>query len=125
MSDAVLRAELARVAAALGGLPRVGAIPTGEDEREVGREVAVAGVARAFEHELDAVGAEPRGGPREFGAEGVAHSLLAFPSVRREAADLGSGFTGAALSGLLPPSDLDSDAGFSDSGLRGPLPSLP
>jgi hypothetical protein len=65
---------------ALGGLPRVGALAPGKHHGEVGGEVAVARVARALEHELHPVGAEPRGDPRELGAKRVAHSEAAFPS---------------------------------------------
>src|SRR6476469_9202931 len=116
-----------------GGLPGIGALALGQHHREVGGQIAVARVARPLEHELYAVGAEARGHPRELGAQCVAHSEAAFPSLR-----LGAGFEGlvsalgaglasdlSALSALGGESGLDSAAGLSASGLRGPLPSLP
>ncbi len=64
----------------------------------------MAGIAGTLEHELDPVGAKPRSDPRE----------------RFDSA------LGAALaSGLAAVSDLPSAAAFSDSGFRGPFPSLP
>ena len=50
----------------------------GQHHGQVGGEIAVARVARTLEDKLDPVGAEPRGYPRELGAERVAHSPAAF-----------------------------------------------
>ena len=95
----------------------------------------MAGIAGTLEYKLDPVGAEPRSHPRELGPERVAHSEEALPSrllgadLAEPAPDFDSGFDsalGAALaSGLAAVSDLPSAAAFSDSGFRGPLPSLP
>ena len=107
---------------ALGRLPGIGALALGEHHGEVGREVAVAGVAGPLEHEVHTVGAESRGHPRQLGAKRVAHSEAAF------LAGLDSAFVSLLAAGLasaLAGSDFVSAAGLSDSAFRGPLPSLP
>jgi hypothetical protein len=112
--------ELQLAQDALGGLPRIAPLPLGEDHREIRREIAVAGVAGPLEHELQPIGAEPRRDPGELGAKHVAHSPAAFLGL------VGSGLDAAGFaSALAAGSDLDSAAGFSVSGFRGPFPSLP
>ncbi len=116
------RGSLELLEHALGRLPGIGALPFGEHHGEVGREVAVAGVAGPLEHELHTVGAESRGYPRQLGAKHVAHSETAF------LAGLDSAFVSLLAAGLASAfagSDFASAAGFSDSAFRGPLPSLP
>src|SRR2546426_1177499 len=75
--------------------------------------------------DLPPVAAEARGHPRELGAQRVAHSEAAF--FDGLVSGFGAGLVSAfpALSALGVESGLDSAAGFSDSALRGPLPSLP
>ncbi len=120
----------------LRGLPGVGALTLGKHHRQVGREIAMTGVARPFEHEVDFIGAEPRGHPRQLGPQGFAHSGEAFPELLPGDClpDLPSDFAPGLASAFPEGSGVDA-AGldsfepelsvFSDGSLRGPLPSLP
>ena len=67
---------------------------------EVGGEVAVAGVARALEDEVDPSAPEPGGDPLELGAEQVAHSWR--PSWPAWPSRLGAADSGFALLSDLP-----------------------
>ena len=111
---------------AVGHVSGFAALAPGEQHGEVGREIAVAGVAGALEDELEPVGAEPGGHPLELGADRVAHSFAAFPP-SLPFAGLDEEDSGFALLSDPPAAPVPSlaFAGFSLSGFRGPLPSLP
>ena len=112
-------------------LPRITALLAREHHRQVGGEIAVARVARTLEDKLDPVGAEPRGHPRELGAERVAHSPAAFFFLELEEVDsVGPVLAAGSFFGLedeSAASDLPvelSAAGAAGS-FRGPFPSFP
>ena len=89
----------------------------GEDEGQVGGEIAVPAVAGTLEGERHVRRPEPGGRPLELGAQRITHSVAFLAGLA-----LGSGF-GAAVSDF---SGLDSALGAdSSAALRGPLPSLP
>jgi hypothetical protein len=105
---------------ALRHLARVGPFKLGQHHGQVGGEIAMAGVPRALQHEIDTRVTRPFSHTGELGPEHFAHS----------AAFLGDGFSDLGLlsdlvSGLA--SDfVPSAAGFSPSpAFRGPFPSLP
>ena len=128
-----VRGEVQLLEHPFGGLAGVAPFLPGEDHREVGGEVAVAGVARALEHELDPVGAEPRGDPRQLGAECVAHSEAAFLFFELEEDSLEPALGAPSFAGLASGlSALAAASGFDALSLagavgsfRGPFPSFP
>jgi len=95
----------------------------GENQREIGREVSVTGIARPLERERRVRRAEPGGNPLELGAEHRAHSAAFFAGLTLVS---GLGADASGLSDFSDFSDFASGLGADSSGaLRGPFPSLP
>jgi len=101
---------------------RIGLLQPGEDHGEIGGQVAVPGIARALEHELDAGMSQPLRDPRELSPERVAHSAP-FLALDLVSDAFGSALAGVELSlvSLVSLFAVEASPPFSPSGaLRGP-----